>query len=365
MSIDITFLRDMEHGGSSDQPAHIVSQLAEFVSGAQTSLHLAVYDFRLDPSKPPYSILTDAFRQRAAAGVDIRIAFDQGKTRAGRLSSPAPAGTDAFLAQAFAGTGIQICPVTDRNPMHIEPRLMHSKYLIRDGATPNAAVWTGSVNLTDDAWTYEENNIVQIVSPELARYYETDFSEMWASGDIDSSGRDDLGTVTIGSSTVDVAFSPGEGITIDERAEALIAGAKKRIKLASMLLASRAVLHALQNSIRNSQVSEFKGVYDLTQMQETIQNWKEVPKNNDLIPLFGEVSAQLAGKVSDPYTPTSKHNFLHDKVLICDDTVLTGSFNLSHSATMNAENVLVIHDSQLADLYSAYVDTLVLEYGKS
>ena len=71
---------------------------------------------------------------------------------------------------------------------------MHSKYIVRD----EAMVWTGSINLTDDSWTFEENNIVQVNSTKLASYYETDFRELWISGDIDS-GHNDMVPLWLGS----------------------------------------------------------------------------------------------------------------------------------------------------------------------
>ncbi len=56
---------------------------------------------------------------------------------------------------------------------------------------------------------------------------------------------------------------------------------------------------------------------------------------------------------------------LTDKVAVCDDAVVTGSFNFSHSATQNAENTLVLHDKKLADEYSDYIDKLIAQYGNS
>ena len=47
---------------------------------------------------------------------------------------------------------------------------------------------------------------------------------------------------------------------------------------------------------------------------------------------------------------------MHAKVVVADDTVFVGSFNLSHSGEKNAENVLEIADAQLADRLGAYVD---------
>ena len=54
---------------------------------------------------------------------------------------------------------------------------------------------------------------------------------------------------------------------------------------------------------------------------------------------------------------------MHNKCLVADDVVITGSYNLSHSATENAENVLMIQDRDLADQYDAYVMELVRRYG--
>jgi phosphatidylserine/phosphatidylglycerophosphate/cardiolipin synthase-like enzyme len=56
---------------------------------------------------------------------------------------------------------------------------------------------------------------------------------------------------------------------------------------------------------------------------------------------------------------------MHNKVLVADDAVVTGSYNLSHSAEDNAENLLVIEDRDLADRYSAYIDHLTQRYRKA
>ena len=56
---------------------------------------------------------------------------------------------------------------------------------------------------------------------------------------------------------------------------------------------------------------------------------------------------------------------MHNKVLVVDDVVVTGSYNLSRSATENAENVLVIHDPDLAGRYATYIDGLVARYRKA
>jgi phosphatidylserine/phosphatidylglycerophosphate/cardiolipin synthase-like enzyme len=61
--------------------------------------------------------------------------------------------------------------------------------------------------------------------------------------------------------------------------------------------------------------------------------------------------------------PNFAHNFMHDKVVVADDTVVFGSFNFSKNATRNAENVIVIENKELADAYAAYIDGLLQRYG--
>jgi phosphatidylserine/phosphatidylglycerophosphate/cardiolipin synthase-like enzyme len=54
---------------------------------------------------------------------------------------------------------------------------------------------------------------------------------------------------------------------------------------------------------------------------------------------------------------------MHNKVLVVDDSVITGSYNFSRSAQFNAENILFIESAPLAERYSGYIDHLVRKYG--
>ena len=56
--------------------------------------------------------------------------------------------------------------------------------------------------------------------------------------------------------------------------------------------------------------------------------------------------------------PESVHDFMHAKVVVADDVVFVGSFNLSRSGERNAENVLEIHDADCADLLAAFIDAI-------
>jgi phosphatidylserine/phosphatidylglycerophosphate/cardiolipin synthase-like enzyme len=353
MAIALTFL---EQG--KQQPATVAALLAEFLAAARTTLHLAIYDFRL--SDPIAASVIGALRDRVAAGVEVRIAYDAGKPNAqfpAAGTDPAPPGTAAFLGRL--GSGILTKPITGGDPRM--PKLMHHKYVIRDGATPQGAVWTGSANFTDDSWSLQENNLVRLDSPELCRYYETDFAELWSRGDIATTGLHDAGTVQVGSTRVDVNFAPGEGQAIDHEIARYIHQARRRIKLCSMLITSGTILGALCDVLQRGRLGEYNGVYDRTQMEGVFEQWRGQPSEWK-IKAFEQVAAPLAGKPSTPYTPTSPHDFMHNKVAVCDDVVITGSFNLSHSAEQNAENVLLLHDPELAGRYAAYIDGLVRRY---
>ena len=93
-----------------------------------------------------------------------------------------------------------------------------------------------------------------------------------------------------------------------------------------------------------------------------MQQWQAGPSAWKT-PVFRSVAARLAGKRSQPYAPDRPHDFMHNKVVVADDAVVTGSYNLSHSATENAENLLVIRDRGLAERYHDYIEGLARRYG--
>jgi phosphatidylserine/phosphatidylglycerophosphate/cardiolipin synthase-like enzyme len=354
MAISVTFL---EQAGQT--PESIAALLAEFLAAAQTSIHIAIYDFRLD-AKLAKPVIT-ALRERAASGVEVRIAFDAGKQsvafrKAG--ADPAPVGTSRFVARI--GDGVASKAITGGDsPVAM---LMHHKYVIRDGRTPAAAVWTGSTNFTADSWSLQENNIVCIDSPELCAFYEHDFDELWTSGDIATTGAHDTGTVSVGTTKVSVSFAPGEGRAIDHDVAACIASARRRIKIASMLLTSGSILGALADALSHNRVAEFGGLYDRTQMESVLDQWHGTPSAWK-IGAFTHIARGLAGKPSTPFQARATHDFMHNKMVVADDTVITGSYNFSNSAIENAENVLIVRDASLADRFVDYIDQLVFRYG--
>jgi len=347
-TLSVFFLAQGEQSADS-----VMQRLMAFVRAAQQSLDFAVYDMRL--SDPLRAALSAALRERADAGVQIRICFDGDKPLQPNIAAgqdPAPAGTSAFV-ESLGYPWRRIAGM----------KLMHNKFIVRDAQS----IWTGSTNLTDDAFTLMENNIVTIDSAPLAAYYAEEFEQLWEKENFDNTG--DVRTIAAPITFADqsgearVMFSPGCGQEIDSEVARRVREAKRRVRICSLLINSGTLISELGNLLQRGGV-RVDGIYDRTQMEDVYRQWQQVPSNHWKIPALQNIviRAGLVGKNSTPYTPTSVHDFMHNKVLVIDDTVITGSYNFSRSAEFNAENILFIENAPLAETYSAYIDHLIEKY---
>src|SRR5438552_3534896 len=158
-----------------EQPADdVMARLTTFIRAAKQTLDFAVYDMRF--SDPLKASLSSALRERSEAGVKIRFCYDGDKPSPPNVAAgqdPAPSGTGAFV-QSLGYPWRRIAGM----------KLMHSKFVVRDGQ----AVWTGSANMTDDAFTLMENNIVEIDSQPLASYYAQNFEQLWEKQNFEHTG---------------------------------------------------------------------------------------------------------------------------------------------------------------------------------
>jgi phosphatidylserine/phosphatidylglycerophosphate/cardiolipin synthase-like enzyme len=236
---------------------------------------------------------------------------------------------------------------------------MHHKYIVRDGAS----VWTGSTNWTGDSWTREENVIVVLDSAELAARYTADFEQLWTRRDVQHSGKVDTSPLTVDGVTVRPWFCPGRGEQLAHRIAKAIGTATRRVRIASPVLSSAPILATLAQAVTDAKV-DVAGVIDQTQILEVLQQWHANGNASWKEPLLRTVltRAPFSGKKSTPYAPGSVHDYMHAKVTVADDVVFIGSFNLSHSGELNAENVLEIADPALAEQMATFVDTIRGKY---
>src|SRR5205085_8623092 len=128
----------------------VMARLTAFIRTAKQTVDLAVYDMRFgDRLRDQFA---SALRERAAAGVQIRFCYDGDKPIQPNVAAgqdPAPAGTGAFI-QSLGYPWRRIAGM----------KLMHNKFIVRD----RASIWTGSTNMTNDAFTLMEHNILEIDS---------------------------------------------------------------------------------------------------------------------------------------------------------------------------------------------------------
>jgi phosphatidylserine/phosphatidylglycerophosphate/cardiolipin synthase-like enzyme len=212
-----------------------------------------------------------------------------------------------------------------------------------------------------------ENNIVEVNASALASYYGQDFGELWEKQNFENTGEIHTEPVALTfsnqSASVRVMFSPGCGLEIDTEIARRVQAAERRVRICSLLITSGTLIGELGNLLRRGGVT-VDGIYDRTQMEQVYLQWQEVPQNRWKISALKEIisRAGLVGKNSAGYTPTGPHNFMHNKVLVIDDTVITGSYNFSRSAEFNAENILFLESQPLAEAYSAYIDHLIKKY---
>jgi phosphatidylserine/phosphatidylglycerophosphate/cardiolipin synthase-like enzyme len=241
------------------------------------------------------------------------------------------------------------------------PDLMHHKYVVRDAA----AIWTGSPNWTVDSWTRQENVLAIVESEKIGAAYRENFEELWEGRNVERSGFGEPELSGVGGARVRPWFTPGHGEELSQAIATTIGRARSRVRVASPVITSAPILGTLAEMAGRE--VDVAGVVDAPQTRTVFGQWAENERSSYKIPLLAAVLTDLdfTGKPSIPWRENSDdpHNFMHAKVTIADDVVFLGSFNLSRSGEQNAENVLEVHDSALADRMAAFVDEIRALYG--
>jgi phosphatidylserine/phosphatidylglycerophosphate/cardiolipin synthase-like enzyme len=242
--------------------------------------------------------------------------------------------------------------------------LMHHKYAVVDGER----VWTGSMNWTEDSFTLQENCILTLESAEVAAEYLRDFEELWKRPrHLERSGRFETAwsVATFEGAPVRVRpfFCPGRGPALAALIASRISSARERILICSPVLTSGPILGALSDVVGRG-VVPVTGVVDRTQMQDVLRQWGAVPKASWKPAAFRFVasSAGFGGKRSIPWGPHTVHDFLHAKLVVCDDWAFAGSYNHSRAGEENAENVLAMDGRAVADRVAAAIGEFASTY---
>ncbi|MBN1811038.1 MAG: phospholipase [Anaerolineae bacterium] len=296
---------DSYHYGGLDE------QLAAVLGYAESSVDVAAYDFDLES-------VTEALIDAHQRGVKVRFVTDSDNANEDAVGQ---------LRQA------EIPVVEDKR----DEGLMHNKFVIIDGEW----IWLGSWNLTENGTYRNNNNAVLIASPALAENYTAEFEEMFTGQFGPTSPANTphphifITTELDGGQTKQVAlenyFAPEDEAQAQIIAE--IQGAQSRIRFLAFTFTSDEIAEAMLERARAGVV-----------VQGVIEDRNAEQDYSDYERLRAEVHDVLPD--GNPY-------IMHHKVIIIDDqTVILGSYNFTASAeNRNDENVLIIHDPEVAALF--------------
>ena len=303
------------------------------------------------PPRARASRSSSSTRSRLRASAASRCGSSTTPTSAAPIPVPPP---PKLAPEDIARLGVPTKPIAGI------PDLMHHKYVVRD----RASVWTGSTNWTDDSWSREENVIAVVDSPELARAYTLDFEQLWDVGIVEEAGRVEPRPVHVDGIEIRPWFCPGYGDALSHR----IAKCDRPRE------AARADLLAGDHGgagARDARAGDRRRQgRRRRRRRHDAGRGRAAPVGPDRRARRGSCrscssvigSGRFAGKRSTPWGPGTVHDYMHAKITVADDVVFLGSFNLSHSGEMNAENVLEIHDPALAERLAGFVDGVRARY---
>ena len=287
----------------------IEGRLIEKINAAQTTVHIASFEFDLTP-------VADALIAAKQRGVDVRWVTDN---ESGLEADEEPGhGQFAMLQNA----GIEVRSDT-------RSALMHNKFWIFDGQI----VWTGSTNITENGIFKPDNNTIVIQSPELAAIYEREFQEMWDGqfGPRSPSTLDDQ-IATVNGSKIIVVFT-SEDPALENAIIPIVKSAARSIRFLAFSFTDYPLADAM--SERAKAGVDVEGVF------ETVGSETDA----------AELRTLMCRGV--PVKQDGNPAFLHHKVIVVDERiVITGSLNFSTNAEKsNDENVIIIDNADIARLY--------------
>ena len=277
--------------------------LADALDGARNQIDAALYDLNL-------WTIRNALIRAHDRGVSVRIVVETDSM-------------DRREIQELIEAGIPV--IGDQ----VES-LMHNKFLIIDGAE----VWTGSMNMTVNGAYRHLNNLVRIRSSLIGQNYSAEFEEMFQDGLFGENIHKNTPhpILTIDGIKVETYFSPDD--STGDRILELLLEAKSSIDFLYYSFTSDQIGDVLL--LKAEQGIKVRGVVDEYQESAGLGGEYQRLKDHD-------INILLDGHPEK----------MHHKIIIIDDQiVITGSYNLTRSAeTKNDENTLIIHNQEFTSVY--------------
>ncbi len=312
-------------------PDGIDTHIVNFFGKATKTLHGAFFEIREQK-------FVDALVAAAKRGVEVKILTDNAsyffKNEDGTLAARK---LNLFIQQ-LVDAGVQV--KRDQN----RAALMHNKFCIIDGRY----VWSGSVNLTD-TYATNCNNGVEMESPEMAVIYEREFDKKFKKQLFGKRAPSyaDQQKAKVDGIPMETWFAPEDDPM--SRILVLLNGAKKSVHFMQFAFTDEGVTTILLTKFKAG--VEVGGIFDRRLYRSTGP--------------YGDFSTLTQAGV--PVQLYAGKGLFHHKVFIIDAgtphaVVITGSQNASSNGNNNNdENVLIMHDQRIGDLYMAEYDRVHTE----
>ena len=306
---EVYFTDPVNVNNPDDWQSSVAGRLIEKINAAQTSIHIASFEFDLTP-------VAEALIAAKQRGVDVRWVTDDENG----LEADGDPGHGQFAMLQDAGIEVR---------SDTRSALMHNKFWIFDGQI----VWTGSTNITENGVFKQDNNAIVVQSPELAVIYEREFQEMW-DGQFGprSPSTLDQQVVTVDGSRIVVIFT-SEDPALENAIVPIVKSATQSIRFLTFSFTDFPLADAMSQ--------RFKAGVDVAGVFEKVGSETEA----------AELRTLMCRSV--PVKQDGNPGFLHHKVIVVDERiVITGSMNYSTNAEENNdENVIIIDNAEIARLY--------------
>ena len=289
--------------------------LIAFINSAQSTLDVTIYN--VDNNLNVITALNNAYNN----GITLRVICDSNNTSVSNynlINTPNKSWSHNHSSQSA---------------------IMHNKFIVKDVSSPTLAeVWTGSTNWTQQQLTSDRNNIITIQDQSLARGYTVEFEEMYSGGKYGTNKGDNTPhEYIIGGKRIEQYFSPTDNV-----------GGKIKTALAS------------------ANYDVYTGVYAYTKTDVAYTIYDSAFKSNNayVAGIIDDVTDTAVAKIYNKiranaslfYTGSGlfhhKYGIIDPNDACSDPMVITGSANWSNGGFgANDENVLIVHDSTIANLY--------------
>lgn len=305
---DVYFTDPLTIKDSNNPAGSVEERLIQFINGAQTSIHIAGFEFSL-------TRVAEALIAAKNRGVDVKWMADD---KNGTQYDTQP-GRGQF--SMLTGAGIEVKD-------DARSALMHNKFWIFD----RQIVWTGSTNATVNGVYKQNNNVLVIRSPEVAYIFEREFLEMW-NGQFGPRAPSTVGSqwAILDGTPIQVLFSPEDKAMAN--LIALVRDAEVSVRFLAFSFTDSALAQMMVERARAG--VDVRGIFE---------TFGSAGMSSELKTLW------CAGL---PVRQDGNASFLHHKVIIVDDSiVVTGSLNFSANADgVNEENVVILDNAEIAALY--------------